>query len=233
MHEVIEMKIHFVLSGSIYDCCLEITDPQRTQKHRIHVTEDAAYHTLNVDVAEGDLYVTVTPVPADMNSALEGIAEATWKDKLIKKSVGVLYTAVENTLLQVGCQYWLRNVQHDDVFELKQEGYIPDTLDHLGLLELFPVSYSFFDLTRRGSRFELLDAFGTNRRQILRAARLTTLLEAGLLLIITYPFQMYRVRHLTKNRRIFKSLHKFNAMTPEQREKFLKKQEKFVDRQIV
>ena len=75
------------------------------------------------------------------------------------------------------------------------------------------------------------EAYGINRREVIKFARNWSLFEGVDLgafgLFLTYPFQLGRIRYLSKRKRVFKKLKKLYLMSDEQRRSFFEKQEEF------
>ena len=94
--------------------------------------------------------------------------------------------------------------------------------------------YMFFEVSNFNNLFNLIDAYETNRRDVLKFAKtfaFADILGNGFFLtLFTYPIQVSRVKRLTKNRKISKVLTKFNNLSDVERQRFLEKQEKFFDR---
>lgn len=225
------MKIRVTLSESLYDCDLQITDMQGTRWFRIYVMDesDVQEQFLDIDVFGGEFELTVMPQMADYRSAMNEFEESDWKDKLAKKTVNLLFSAFENMLLRVGCKYSIQGLQEGDTLNITGQQYVFGTFDRFDLLELIPMVYMYYEASWHGNRFRLLDAFGLNRREVVKSAKKLALMDLfgnGLFLLFTYPIQVGRVKHISKNKKIFKTLCKFNDMDEAQRQRILDKQEK-------
>jgi hypothetical protein len=91
----------------------------------------------------------------------------------------------------------------------------------------------FFEISKSNKFFKLAEAYGTNRESVLNCVRslsLTEILEYGILTIFTYPVQVHRVKRLTRNKKILKHLTKFNTFSNAERQRFLDKQSKYIDK---
>ena len=56
------------------------------------------------------------------------------------------------------------------------------------------------------------------------------LIDFGLHLLFTYPIQIGRIKKLTSNRKVKRTLIKFNMLDKKEREKILNKKEEFMSR---
>lgn len=230
------MKISLVLKESIYDCKIKITDSYGERYYYISALceEGMTSSSITAEVFDNEFDLTLIPIMPDVSPALNEIEENNWKDKLTKKASKLIFDTIEKVILRVGCRYRIDQLQDRDSLDVALQTYVFGTFDRYKLLELFPVAYMFFEVFQGNKRFNLITAFETNRKEVLRAARGITLVGAlgiGFLftLIFVYPIQIGRVKRLTKNKKISKTLKKFNKLSDTKRQQFLDKQEKFMD----
>ena len=80
-----------------------------------------------------------------------------------------------------------------------------------------------------GIRLTLRDAFETNRKEVISLAKKLALLDFGLHLIVTYPFQVGRIKRLSKDKKIKKTLIAFDRMDENARQKILIRKEKYMN----
>ena len=231
------MKIYLVLKESIYDCKIKISDSQGERYYNISALceEGMTSSSITAEVFDNEFDLTLIPIMPDVSPALNELEENNWKDKLAKKVSKLLFDTIEKVILRVGCRYRIDQIQDGDSLDVALQTYVFGTFDRYNLLELFPVAYMFFEVFQANKRFNLITAFETNRKEVLRAARGITLAGAlgiGFLftLIFVYPIQIGRVKRLTKNKKISKVLTKFNNLSDAERQRFLEKQEKFFGR---
>ena len=170
--------------------------------------------------------LTVVPVMADYKNAFDDVEANGWKEKLALKLGNALLSAFDHMLLRVGCSYQIKDVADGDVIEITQQEYLFGTFDRFNLFELIPMAYMFFEASCRSRRFALFNAFETNRKDVIKGAKKLSLLNFGLHLIVTYPFQVGRIKRLSSNKKIMKTLMRFNALSDEKRADLLKKWEK-------
>lgn len=231
------MKITIGLKESIYDCKIKITDSKGSRSYYISALSDDEKTTssITIEVFDNHFDLTLIPVMPNTSAVLNELEENNWKDKLAKKASKLLFDTLEKVILRVGCHYRIGQIQDGDSLDVALQTYAFGTFDRYNLLELFPVAYMFFEVFQGNKRFNLITAFETNRKEVIRAARGITLAGAlgiGFLFtsIFVYPIQIGRVKRLTRNKKISKTLTKFNNLGDIERQRFLEKQEKFFGR---
>ena len=144
-----------------------------------------------------------------------------------------MMNSLDKMILRVGCNYHIEGLQDGDRLDITLQTYAFGTFDRFDILELVPMCYIFFEVSNFNDYYKLIDAYETNRRYVLKFAKTVAasdVLGNGLLLtLFTYPIQVGRVKHLTRNKKILKTLTKFNNFNDVERQRFLDKQEKFFD----
>jgi hypothetical protein len=226
------MKILLQISDSIYSCAIQITDTFGTKCHLISLEEaepDRPYEA-EIDVGSPDFTLTVIPDIADHKAALADMEIQNWKDKLAKKVGNALLSALDHSLLRVGCTYMIADAKENDVIHICGREYVFGTFDRFDLLNLIPMAYTFFEAFHNGILCRCSAVFPTNRKEVIAHAKKLALCNFGLQLIFSYPFQVGRIKRLTSNRKVRKTLSKFNRLSEQKRQKILTKQEKFLSR---
>lgn len=221
------MKIKLQFDNSIYNCQVIIRDPSGSRTHTVNLEEDRPV-SLETDVAGSDFRLTVIPKMADYESALAGADIQDWKDKLAAKVGRVLFSILDHMLLRVGCTYTVAGIPENGMICLSPQEYVFGMFDRFDLLELIPMAYMFFEASCNGVLCECTDAFATNRKEVLASARKLALVDFGLHLLFTYPIQVGRIKRLTSDKKVKRTLVKFNRSSQEQRQKILEKKEKFM-----
>ncbi|MBQ4332316.1 MAG: hypothetical protein IJC33_00865 [Clostridia bacterium] len=231
------MKISLVLKESIYDCQVEITDSQGTRYYYLPaLAESETVHPFVwAEVYDSEFDMTLTPIVPDTSSMMDEIESNTWKEKFAKKVVGALLSSLEKVPMRVACRYHVDQIEEGDRLVVALQGYFFGTFDRYDLLDLFPVMYMFFEVFRVDKQFALTTAFATNRKEVLKAARALTFagvwgIDWLFTLLLAYPFQLGRVKHLTRNKKIAKTLIEFNRLSDAERQRFLEKQEEIMNR---
>jgi len=230
------MKITFVLKESIYDCKIKITDSKGSRCYYISALcdDEKTIAPITAEVFDNAFDLTLIPAMPDVNPALNELEENTWKDKLAKKATKVLFSSLEKAILRVGCTYRIEQVQDGDCLEINLQTYTFGTFDRFDLLELIPMMYMFFEVSSSDKLLKLKEAYETNRKDVLKFAKtfaLTDILGNGLFVtLFTYPIQVSRMKRLTKNKKIARTLIKFNNLSDIERQRFLEKQERFFGR---
>lgn len=230
------MKISFALNEGMFNCKMQITDAYGSRAFIIPALSDseAPPPDVTIDIRGSEFHLSLIPLMPDTTSIMDDPEENDWKDKLANKAANFFISAVGKICFRVGCDYHISGLQDGDKLEIGSQIYAFGKYDRFDFLELFPVAYAFFEVSHSNQYFTLLNAYETNRKDYLKAAKLYAITEAfgcGIFLgIFIYPFQISRVKRLTKNRKIVKVLKKFNALSEADRKCFLEKQDKFTDR---
>ncbi len=230
------MKISLVLKESIYDCKIKISDSHGERYYYISALceEGMTSSSITAEVFDNAFSLSLVPITSDVKSVLNKIEENDWKDKLAKKTTGFLMNFLDKILLRVGCNYHIEGLQDGDRLDITLQSYAFGTFDRFDILGLAPICYVFFEVANFNKYYKLVDAYETNRKDVLKFAKTFAFAEVlgnGIFLtLFTYPIQACRVKRLTKNKRISKVLTKFNNLSNAERKRFLEKQEKFFDR---
>ena len=225
------MIVKFVLGDSLCDCSLQITDTKGTRDFFLISPSINHFHTqyLDVEIYDTDFDLAIIPMSVNFNSIDNSSHSNTWIDRFMKNTATKIFSLAENTILRVGCKYRICGVKHNDVITINPQQYIFGTFDRYDLFGLFPMTYMFLEVFSGNNKVSLIDAFEINRNEVIKTARKIILADFGLKLIFTYPFQVSRVKRLSKNKKVFKTLHKFHCMPFEQKHKLINKFKKFTD----
>lgn len=230
------MKITLVLKDSIYDCKIIITDSRGERHYYISALcdEEASPPSVIADVFDHDFSLSLIPVMTDTKAMLNEIEENGWKDKLAKKATRFFLNAVDKMLLRIRCSYRIADLQDGDHLDICLQRYAFGTFDRFNIFEWIPMCYTFFEVFYCDNRFKLIEASETNRKDLLKYAKNVSLIcvlgEGIIEILFSYPIQMGRIKWLSGNRKILKTLTKFNNFSDAERQHFLEKQEKFFDR---
>ena len=227
------VKIFLVLKESIYDCKIKISDSHGERNYYISALceEGMTSSSITAEIFDNEFSISLVPITADVKSALDEIEDNDWKDKLAKKATGFLMNSLDKMILRVGCTYYIEGLQDGDRLDITLQSYAFGTFDRFDILELIPICYAFFEVSNFNKYYKLTNAYETNRKDVLKFAKtfaFAEILSNGFFLtLFTYPIQVSRVKRLTKNKKISKTLTKFNNLSDAERQRFLEKQEKF------
>ena len=224
------MKISLYFSKFIYDCEISVVCENMTRNYFVEMNDigDEDHTMLEIEVDNSDFQLIVTPKIANFGASVSQMDVHDWKDKLAQKVGEALFSMLDKTILRIGCVYDVSDVRENDTLFIWQQEYVFTTWDVCDILELFPVCYAFAEVMHNGKLCSCIDAFGTNRKEVLKLVRLFTLADFGWHLIFTYPLQVSRVKRLSRNRKVKRTLLKFNKLSEEKRQKVLEKMDEFM-----
>ena len=223
------MRLSLDFSNSPYDCEVIIKDTSEIHNYVVNVS-DKQYALLEIDVESSRFELTLIPKMPDYKSAFSDMEIQNFKDRFAQKIGNTLCSVFDKMLLRVGCTYIISNTKDDNVIRIESQEYIFGTFDKFDLFELVPMAYMFFEASCNGDICKCSDAFAMNRKDVVSSAKKLVLIDFGLHLLFTYPIQIGRIKKLTSDRKVKKTLIKFNTMDKKEREKFLSAQEQFISR---
>ena len=223
------MRLSFDFSNSPYDCEVIIKDTSEIHNYVVNVS-DKQFDLLEIDVESSRFELTLIPKMPDYKSAFSDMEIQNFKDRLAQKIGNTLCSVLDKMLLRVGCTYMISDTKENDIICICGQEYIFGTFDKFDLFELVPMAYMFFEASCNGDICKCSDAFAMNRKDVVSSAKKLVLIDFGLHLLFTYPIQIGRIKKLTSDRKVKKTLIKFNTMDKKEREKFLRAQEQFISR---
>ena len=223
------MRFSLDFSNSPYDCEVIIKDTSEIHNYVVNVS-DKQFNLLEIDVESSRFELTLIPKMPDYKSAFSDMEIQNFKDRLAQKIGNTLCSVLDKMLLRVGCTYMISDTKENDIICICGQEYIFGTFDKFDLFELVPMAYMFFEASCNGDICKCSDAFATNRKDVVSSAKKLVLIDFGLHLLFTYPIQIGRIKKLTSDRKVKKTLIKFNTMDKKEREKFLSAQEQFISR---
>ena len=223
------MRLSLNFSNSLYSCEAIIKDASGIQNYVVNL-EDKQSDFLEIDVESSNFELTLIPKMPDYKSAFLDMEVQNWKDRLAQKVGNALCSTLDKMLLRVGCSYMISDTKENDIICICGQEYIFGTFDKFDLFELVPMAYMFFEASCNGDICKCSDAFAMNRKDVVSSAKKLVLIDFGLHLLFTYPIQIGRIKKLTSDRKVKKTLIKFNTMDKKEREKFLSAQEQFISR---
>lgn len=225
------MLIHLTITETFYNCNIAVTDLAGTRCFCFDGLEDDEKNNphIDIEIIGTSFDITLTPETVNIDPLMDELDAPDWKSKFAKKAFGAVYKAVDDVVLRVGCSYHVEGVSHNDVIVINLQSYIFGTFDCFDLLGLQPIMYMYYEIDSNGNRFQLVNAFGINRKQVVKTAKY--ILGIGTLpnifsFIITYPFQIFRVKRLTKDKNISRIIRRFHNMPDEKRQKKIDKMER-------
>lgn len=223
------MRFSLDFSNSPYDCEVIIKDRSEIHNYVVNVS-DKQSDLLEIDVESSRFELTLIPKMPDYKSAFSDMEIQNFKDRLAQKIGNTLCSVLDKMLLRVGCTYMISDTKENDIICICGQEYIFGRFDKFDLFELVPMAYMFFEASCNGDICKCSDAFAMNRKDVVSSAKKLVLIDFGLHLLFAYPIQIGRIKKLTSDRKVKKTLIKFNTMDKKEREKFLSAQEKFISR---
>ena len=223
------MKLSLFFSNSLYNCEVIVQDTSGIKKYVTNV-EDKQSDFLEIDVESSSFELTVIPKMPDYKSAFSDMEVQNWKDRLAQKVGNALCSTLDKMLLRVGCTYMISDTKENDIICICGQEYIFGTFDKFDLFELVPMAYMFFEASCNGDLCKCSDAFAMNRKEVISSAKKLILIDFGLHLLFTYPIQVGRIKKLTSDRKVKRTLIKFSILDKKEREKILNKKEEFMSR---
>ena len=223
------MKLSLFFSNSLYNCEAIIKDISGIKKYVTNFEEKQS-DFLEIDVESSSFELTVIPKMPDYKSAFLDMEVQNWKDRLAQKVGNALCSTLDKMLLRVGCTYMISDTKENDIICICGQEYIFGTFDKFDLFELVPMAYMFFEASCNGDLCKCSDAFALNRKEVISSAKKLILIDFGLHLLFTYPIQIGRIKKLTSDKKIKRTLIKFNTLDKKEREKILNKKEEFMSR---
>ena len=223
------MRLSLVFSNSIYNCEVIIKDTSGIKQYVANLQENNL-ELLEIDVESSRFELTVIPKMPDYQSAFSDMEIQNWKDRLTQKIGNALCATLDKMLLRVGCTYMISNIKENDVICIRGQEYVFGTFDKFDLFDLVPMTYMFFEASSSGDLCKCSDAFAMNRKEVLSSAKKLILADFGLQLLFTYPIQMGRIKKLTSDKKVKRTLIEFNMLDQKEREKILNKKEEFMSR---
>lgn len=213
------MKISFRFVDQFGDVDLKYHDA--AGEHSLLIAMDTENNLREIDILGDSLEITVKPTKLDVGINKEEVSGTA--EKVFLKFTEKFASVANDMLLHVGCRYIVNDLQDGDVIDVTCCNYSVSGSDQMLIFDLYPVVYLFFEVSKNDHRYEPLDIIPINRDKVLKSARVMALADFGLLLIVTYPFQVGRVKRLTKEKTVKKKLKAFNVMSEEKRKKILER----------
>ena len=223
------MRLSLDFSNSPYDCEVIIKDTSEIHNYVVNVSDNQS-DLLEIDVESSRFELTLIPKMPDYKSAFSDMEIQNFKDRLAQKIGNTLCSVLDKMLLRVGCTYMISDTKENDIICICGQEYLFGRFDKFDLFELVPMAYMFFEASCNGDICKCYDAVAMNRKDVVSSAKKLVLIDFGLHLLFTYPIQIGRIKKLTSDRKVKKTLIKFNTMDKKEREKFLSAQEQFISR---
>jgi hypothetical protein len=228
------MKITFHLQDTaLYNCTLHIRDARGARAYHMNTltaTGTPAVPTLTVEVT-GDSVEIVT-LPRLSPSIEEGARQVqgdTVLGTIALKALGkAACSFFKAGFLQTAITYRLplrerigRDVGGSDAIHLHlTERFYCSTPEWMSeLLDLYPLTYVFFELSEGDTPFPPAALRDLNRLELIRLTRKLVLAQCAGGALLLHPVLMSRIKRLSKSRVVLRKLKKLYRLPPEERAK--------------
>lgn len=227
------MKVVFSYKEVGFGFKIQISDQQGVRDYYVDPSSDGPVtdRYITAEFFSNDFDLMIVPIMPDVDSALNELETNRWVDRIVKKTAEMFAYIIEKCILRVGCNYYIQGCEDGDRLDLNVQQYVLGSNRLFSWFDILPLLFEYCEVSSFNSRYEPYNAFGVNRKEVIRANRVVALGNEGFLLgnlltFIIFPFQMMRIRRLSRNKKIYKTIKKFHNMSYEQRQKELKKQER-------
>ncbi len=221
------MKI-FLRNSSGFPCKININDGQLNKDFIIECDENLQEKEIELRQNEFDIYICLIYNLGD--DLADCSADNRLKDKILNKLTKAASSVFDKLIFRVNCAYHISDISDGEMIEITSPVYLFGVYDILEFFELLPMEYVFPKLTLAGGSAKLTTAQGYDRRRFLKFSFKLGLICYGLTGLWKLPFQYYRVKHLSKDRVVFKKLKKFLSLSPEEQDKLLDKKTKMLEK---
>ena len=228
------MKITFHLNDtSLYNCTLHIRDARGARAYAMNsltAVGTPSVTTITVEVT-GDSVEIVT-LPRLSPSIEEGARQVqgdTVLGTIALKALGkAACSFFKAGFLQCAVTYLLplrerigRDVGGSDAIHLHlTERFYCSTPEWMSeLLDLYPLTYVFFELSEGDTPFLPAALRDLNRLELIRLTRKLVLAQCAGGALLLHPVLMSRIKRLSKSRVVLRKLKKLYRLPPEEREK--------------
>ena len=226
------MRLTFHLDATFFDCVLRIRcESGFNVAYRMTATAPlggTVIDTVTVDVPESTCEVVVYPQFCEqLREEVKSFRGDGFWDTLAVKALGkAADSALRHGTLHTALTYRLdlrerlgRDLVSDGALHLTltERNYAITAEWVSELLDLYPVCYTFFELSEGENTAIPAHALGVNRKDFLRFTRKFTLLQCAGWGLLLYPILMLRLRRLTRPRPVLRRLKKLYRLPPEKR----------------
>ena len=232
------MKLTFHLnSTNLYNCTLHVRDAHGARAY--HMNTLTAVGTPSVDTITVEVtgevveIVTLPKLPAALVEEVKQAKGDTLPETIALRALGKVACVFSKAgFLQNAVTYRLplrerigQDVGGSDAIHLHlTERFYCSTPEWMSeLLELYPLTYVFFELSERlsegDSPFPPAALRDLNRLELIRLTRKLVLAQCAGGALLLHPVLMSRIKRLSKSRVVLRKLKKLYRLPPEEREK--------------
>jgi hypothetical protein len=228
------MKITFHLHDTaLYDCTLHIRDARGARAYAMNsltAVGTPSVTTITVEVTgEVAEIVTLPKIPAAFMEEVKQAKGDTLLETVALRALGkVACTFSKAGFLLNAVTYRLplrerigRDVGGSDAIHLHlTERFYCSTPEWMSeLLDLYPLTYVFFELSEGDTPFPPAALRDLNRLELIRLTRKLVLAQCAGGALLLHPVLMSRIKRLSKSRVVLRKLKKLYRLPPEERAK--------------
>ena len=228
------MKLTFHLNNTnLYNCTLHVRDARGARAYQMNTLTAVgtpSVDTITVEVT-GEVVeiVTLPKLPAALMEEVKQAKGDTLLETVALRAMGKVACAFAKAgFLQNAVTYRLplrerigQDVGGSDAIHLHlTERFYCSTPEWMSeLLELYPLTYVFFELSEGDSPFPPAALRDLNRLELIRLTRKLVLAQCAGGALLLHPVLMSRIKRLSKSRVVLRKLKKLYRLPPEEREK--------------
>ena len=236
------MKLTFHLNDtSLYNCTLHIRDARGARAYQMNTLTAVgtpAVTTITVEVTGDSVEIVTLPrLSPSLAEEAKSLKGDTMLETIALRALGkTAYAFSKAGFLQNAITYRLplrerigTDVGGSDAIHLHltERFFCPTPEWMTEVLDLYPLTYAFFELSERLSEglsegdnpYTPAALRDLNRLELLRLTRKLILLQCAGETILLYPFLMSRIKRLSRSRVVLRKLKKLYRLPPEERAK--------------
>lgn len=226
------MKLTFHLNDTaLYNCTLHVRDARGARAYHLNTLTAVgtpAVTTLTVEVTGDSVEVVALPkLSPSLSEEAKELQGDTMLETITLKAVGRFACAFSRAgFLQGAVTYRIplrerigRDTEGDGALHLRltERFYCPTPEWMTDYLDLYPLTYVFFELAEGDTPLPPAALRDLNRLELLRLTRKLILLQCAGEGLLLYPFLMSRIKRLSRSRVVMRKLKKLYRLPPEKR----------------
>ncbi len=228
------MKLTFHLNDTaLYNCTLHVRDARGARAYQMNTLTTVgtpAVTTITVEVTGDSVEIVTLPkLSPSLAEEAKSLKGDTMLETITLKAMGKLACAFSKAgFLQNAITYRLplrerigTDVGGSDAIHLHltERFFCPTPEWMTEVLDLYPLTYVFFELSEGDTPFPPAALRDLNRLELIRLTRKLVLAQCAGGALLLHPVLMSRIKRLSKSRVVLRKLKKLYRLLPEEREK--------------